>query len=410
MNLTEFSKIFKYLVKNNKKLIEEGKSPLAIGIEGSQGIGKTAILKSLAEEMGMTYVCLCLSELEEISDLTGFPLKEFKINELDEEGNIICSKWVPHDLIQTYFTKPCETYQITDEYRMSYATPAWLPKEENPNGTLLVLDDFTRGNSLFMQATMTLIQTGKYISWNLPKNTMIALSSNPDNGQFSVSSLDPAQKSRFINFEINFSIDSWASWAENNQIDSRAINFALSYHEELFKDENLTSTICPRSYTMFCNAISSIENWESPSSLVTVLQIANGCFGDKDGIIGTLFTTFINNKLDKLITPKDLLLKSWDSVKSEIESCVYTSDGKYRPDIAAILHTRLMNYCIYYFSQKNAKTSLVQDRLIEIIDASADKMLFSEDFIFDIIKTLVKLYPARTNKFMTNAKIMSKIL
>ncbi len=410
MNLTEFSKTFKYLVKNNIKLISQNKTPLAIGVEGSQGIGKTAILKSLAEELGMTYVQLNLAELEEVSDLIGFPLKEFKINELDESGNVTCSKWVAHDLISTYFNKPCESYKITDEYRMSYAPPAWLPKEENPNGVLLVLDDFTRGNSLFMQATMTLIQTGKYISWSLPKNTMIALSSNPDSGQFSVTSLDPAQKSRFINFKINFSIDSWSSWAEQNQVDERAINFALMYHTELFKEENLCSTICPRSYTMFCDAISGIENWESTSSLATIMQIASGCFEDKDNLIGTLFTTFINNKLDKLISPKDMLLKSWDKVKPEIEACVYDTNGVYRPNIAAVLHTRLMNYCIYYFSQPKAKTDLVQDRLIEIIDASQEKVLFSEDFIFDIIKTLMKMFPARTNKFMNNPKIISKIL
>ncbi|MDD7753392.1 MAG: hypothetical protein PUJ51_02640 [Clostridiales bacterium] len=45
---------------------------------------------------------------------------------------------------------------------MSYATPSWLPREENPNGTIIILDDYTRANSLFMQATMELICTGKY--------------------------------------------------------------------------------------------------------------------------------------------------------------------------------------------------------------------------------------------------------
>ena len=93
---------------------------------------------------------------------------------------------------------------------MSYATPSWLPREENPNGTIIILDDYTRANSLFMQATMELICTGKYSTWKLPENTTIVLSSNPDSGEHSVSSLDPAQKSRFINFPIRFNIDSWS--------------------------------------------------------------------------------------------------------------------------------------------------------------------------------------------------------
>ncbi|MBO7693464.1 MAG: hypothetical protein J6T10_12610 [Methanobrevibacter sp.] len=92
---------------------------------------------------------------------------------------------------------------------MSYAAPEWLPEEngEGKEGWILALDDYTRANSLFMQATMELIQNGKYISWNLPKNTTIVLSSNPDDGAYAVTSLDPAQRSRFINFPVKFSID-----------------------------------------------------------------------------------------------------------------------------------------------------------------------------------------------------------
>lgn len=105
---------------------------------------KTTVIKEFAEERGMTFVKLNLGELEEVGDLTGFPVKEFKINELDENGNVTATKWVAHDLLSTYFTKPCETYEITDESRMGYATPAWLPREENPNGVILLLDDYTR--------------------------------------------------------------------------------------------------------------------------------------------------------------------------------------------------------------------------------------------------------------------------
>ena len=37
-------------------------------------------------------------------------------------------------------------------------------------------------------------------------------------------------------------------------------------------------------------------------------------------------------------------------------------------------------------------------------------MLFSEDFLFDIIRTLMKKFPSRTNKFMLNKKIRSKVM
>ena len=410
ITLDEFKDIFKYLINNNKRLVEDGKYPIAIGIEGAAGLGKTTVLKDLADEMGMTCVKCNLAEFEEVSDLTGFPIKEYQI---DCDG---IQKWIPADLISNC---GCEEYQFTGETRMSYATPSWLPREENPNGTIIILDDYTRANSLFMQATMELICTGKYSTWSLPNNTTIVLSSNPDSGEYSVSSLDPAQKSRFINFPIRFNIDSWSKWAENNHIDGRAINFALSYSHEIFERDEPVQTINPRSYVTFCNAISGIPDWSQSESLAMIMNIAKGCFTDKDNIIGHLFTTFIANKLDKLVTPEDMLMKPWSTVKTQIKNCVYDDNGNYRPDVASVLHTRLLNYSLYYFEQKGAKTEVVQDRLLELIDAPDEVnakgekigcMLFSEDFLFDIIRTLMKKFPTRTNKFMLNKKIRSKVM
>ena len=107
-----------------------------------------------------------------------------------------------------------------------------------------------------------------------------------------------------------------------------------------------------------------------------------------------------------------MLLKPWNIIKPKIKNCVWDNNKNYRPDVASILHTRLLNYSRYYFSQPKAKTDVVQDRLIELIDASEDKdeMLFSEDLLFDIIRILIKEYPQRTNKFMLNPKIRKKLM
>lgn len=397
ITLDEFKDDIKYLIKNNKNLIEQGKKPIAIGIEGSAGLGKTSILQQIADEIGYGYVRLNLAELEEVSDLTGFPIKVYKT----EDG-----RWIPSDLVGKF----CDEVTFTGETRMSYAAPEWLPEEngEGKEGWILALDDYTRANSLFMQATMELIQNGKYISWNLPKNTTIVLSSNPDDGAYAVTSLDPAQRSRFINFPVKFSIDAWSQWAENQELDGRVINFAISYSHELFENGKQLATINPRSYTMFGNAISGITNWQSPDSLSMILSISKGCFNDPDNIVGSLFTTFIANNLDKLISPKDILLGKWDDIYPRIKKCVYDEQGNYKPAVAAILQTRLLNYSMYYFDQRGNKTEPVQDRILEILNSP--EMLFSEDILFNIIKTLCVKYPNRTNKWMLNTAIRKRIL
>lgn len=405
ITLEEFKDIFNYLLDNNKRLVDEGKNPTAVGILGDAGLGKTSVIQQIAEERGATFVKLNLSELEEVSDLTGFPIKEYKLKVKNSEGEFV-DTWVAHDLLDLYLRSACEDFELTDQVRMSYATPAWLPREENERGTILLLDDYSRANSLFMQAIMELICTGKYISWKLPKYTSIALSSNFDDGSYQVTSLDAAQLSRMVNFPIKFDIKAWAAWGEKVQLDNRALNFALMYSSEIFETEN--KTINPRSYTTFCNAISGLKDWSNTRDLATILNIAKGCFDDKENVVGHLFTMFIANKLDKLVSPERLLTGDWKEVSEEIKQCVYDEHGNYRPDIASVLSTRLLNYTSYYFEQKGSKSDPVQKRLLEIIDSP--DMLFSEDLIYNVIKQLATNYASRMNKVIIHPKIRKKLL
>lgn len=339
--------------------------------------------------------------------LTGFPIKEYEIiNENNE------TQWLSNDIVQTLSN--CSDLKFTGKSRMGYAPPAWLPTEFNPNGTIIFADDWNRCNSMVASAVMELINEGAYISWKLPKYTTLALSANPDNGEFNVTSMDSAILSRYVDFNIKFSIENFAEWAESYGMENRCQNFALYYSNELFdpNNPNHLDTINPRSYTTFTNIISGIQNWDKPESLALILNISKGCFHDQDNIVGSLFTNFIANKLDKLVSPEDMLLKKWERVKEEIESCVFDSDNNYHPEIAAVLHTRLLNYSVNYLANGN-KSDAVCERLVEMVDNSnsdKEKHLFSEDLLFSIIKTIVAKFPAKTNKLLLNPAIRKKIL
>ena len=404
MTLNEFKEVFTYLLDNNKQLEDKGLRPIAVGLEGEAGVGKTSIIEEIATERSMTMVKVNLAQLEEIGDLVGLPIKEYEVAWIDN-GNIKDKRWMSENQTKNLDSR----LKLTGRVRMAYAPPAWLPTEDNPNGIIVLLDDYTRANSMFMQATMEIINTASYISWNLPKYTSIVLTSNPDDGQFSVTSLDNAQKTRFINFNVKLNIEDWAKWAEEAEIDGRAINFELLYGNEIFKKHNGVQTVNPRSYTTFCKAISGLKDWNKPETLALILQISKGCFlNDKDNIIGNLFTTFIANKLDKLIQPKDMIELKWETLEPKMRECVY-DNGNFRPDIASILTIRLMNYILYLFSIKGAiKENVVYDRILEIVNN--DEMLFSEDLIFHLVKTLITKYPGRTGKLLMNATIRNKVV
>ena len=403
MTISEFTGVFNYLLDNNKELQEKGLTPIAIGLEGEAGIGKTTVVEEIAGKRNMTFCKISLSQLEEVGDLCGMPIKEVMLQWKTKDGEIK-TRWWP----ESNLSKVPQGITITNNMRTSYASPAWLPREENKNGCIVLLDDYTRAIPLFMQATMELINTASYVGWKLPKNTTIVLTTNPDDSSYSVSQLDNAQKTRFVNFNLKLNVNDWASWAEFNSIDSRCINFCLLYGDEIFKKHNNVQTINPRAYTTFCKAISGIKDWNDDSSLALILNISKGCFlNDKDNVVGTLFTTFISQKLDKLVQPKDMLMQKWETVEPKIHDCVYDGE-RFKTEIASILAIRLLNYIMYYFSQPGVKQDVVQDRLLDFIDNP--RKLFSDDLLFHIIKTAIGKYPGKTTKLLLNSKIRNKIV
>lgn len=315
-------------------------------------------------------------------------------------------QWIAPELIDSYVKAG---YHLTPETKMSYALPEWYKNIDPEKGLILLLDDASRALPNIIQACYELIYKQEMWSFKLPRNTTILLTTNPNNGDYNVNDVDEAGQSRMVNFNVKFDIESWAEWAEQNQLENRVINFLLSYHHELMDGKDThTHIMNARSYTMFGNIIGGIKDWSSSENLATILQIASGCFNDEDNIVGNLFTTFIANKLDRLISPQDMLLGDWKKVSKQIENCVYDDNGKPKPAVASILQTRLLNYTDYYFAKQSGKTDVVIDRLLEIIHAP--KMLFDEDIIFNLIKTLTVKYPNRMNKALFNSEIRQKIL
>ena len=399
INPNQAKRLLNHFIDTNRMLQDAGQSPVAIGLTGQHGIGKTDIVEQVAKERNMGFVKLSLHELEEVGDLVGYPVKEYRI--INKETNK--GVWVAADMLESVNDAK---WKKTPKSRMAYAKPAWVP-EFNENGTILLLDDYARSSQMLVQATMELIKEGKYVSWSLPKYTTVVLTANPDNGEFNVCSLDSAQKTRFADYNLEFEIDSWAKWAEAANIDSRAINFALNYSQDLFYEKNGVTIACPRSYVTFVKAISSIKDWKK--DLALILLISKGCFDDKDNAVGTIFTTFVKNGYDKLISPKDVFMQGWDTVQGKLKKAIYGEGddfSNYNAAIASMMSTRLVNWLNVYFNTKGYESKPIVERLTELFNSH----LFSEDLMFHIIKTSISNHPQQLAKLMQNPEITQKIV
>ena len=381
LNIDELKAFLGHMVKNNQFIQAQGKVPVAVNIEGDAGLGKTSSLMQLAKEMNMAVIKLNLSQIEELGDLVGFPFKEFEVENKDG-----AKKWVQETLLETYVKGG---FRPTSQSRMSHAAPEWIQGQQE--GGFLILDDYTRADQRFMQATMELIDRQEYISWKLPKNWHIVLTTNPDNGDYNVTSLDIAQKTRFISTEVKFDASVWARWAESVGIDGRCINFLL------MNPEVVTTSVNPRAITTFFNSISSIPKFED--ELPVIQMIGEGSVGPE---VSSLFTMFINNQMDKIIPPHEVLTNTNESYVIGALNSVIGAGDSFRADISSVMATRIINYCLVHAQEKSVPDAMV-NRMIRLL---TDCDSFSDDLKYFMVKEIVNGNKTKWQKLMMNAQVV----
>lgn len=361
LNVEQLKDFLSHVVNNNRFLQERGKLPAAVEIVGDSGIGKTSSVLQLSKELGLPVVKLNLAQIEELGDLVGFPIRQFEVL---KDGK---SEWVDEHAVHEY-TK--EGYKFTGQNRMSYCAPEWIAGKTK--GGFLLLDDWNRADNRFIQAVMELVDRQQYISWTLPKDWHILLTANPDDGEYMVNAIDDAQATRFISANVKFDIHCWGRWAEAEGIDGRCINFLLMHPELVSKKVN------PRSITTFFNGISSIKNFEENLPLIQL--IGEGSVGQE---FAHMFTLFINNRLDKLIGPEDILFNpDTENIVNRLRNNIGIKE-KYRADIASTLATRIVNYSLWFAESKPVNNDLV-NRISDLITAE----IFTNDLKYTIARNI----------------------
>ena len=409
LNIDELKGFVNHIIENNRFLQKENKPPVAIEVVGESGIGKTSTIVELAKENNLDFVKLNLAQIEELGDLVGFPVRQFQMYKevkvkpsndglnytaaqraaaSKDVANMTTKKvgqWVDELAVSEYLKNG---FKMTGKNRMSYCAPEWI--SDKKQGGILLLDDWNRADVRFIQAVMELIDRQTYISWSLPKDWHIILTANPDNGDYMVNSIDSAQKTRYITANLKFDVDVWARWAEEASIDTRCINFLLLNPELVTQETNA------RSITTFFNSISSFDSFEDNLSMIQM--IGEGSVGSE---FASMFTMFINNRLDKIVTPKELLTDQDESkIINRLKSSIGTGDS-YRADIASILATRLANYSIVY-SKENSVTADIVTRLEKLCTGD----YFTNDLKYLVVRTIYNGARQKFNKLMMKPQIV----
>ena len=368
MNTKELLSTLDYIYNNNLKLQENGKVPITVNVEGEAGIGKTSSIKDFFSKKGLGFIKINLAQIEDKGDLLGFPIREFQLT----DGN-----WVNEFNVN-------KNLDLNGKSRTNYCPPSWAEEaSKHKEGGILFIDDWTRADGRIIQALMEFLVEQEYISFKLPNKWSIFLSSNPEDSEYSVTDLDPAQKTRFLKFKLNFDANTWGEWAFKNGINETLINFALMNKEcfeyKMEKDKNnklvnVKNSINPRLMTLFFNSINYIEDFSKHTELIS--KIASDSVGD---YIGSMLINFINKKLDKIPNVENLLNDNThrDAI-NDLENII-NRDKEFDSALSSIINNRLLLYI-----NGNPKMKFREDQIIRLLKSS----LFTEDLKFRLVNEI----------------------
>jgi hypothetical protein len=164
----------------------------------------------------------------------------------------------------------------------------------------------------------------------------------------------------------------------------------------LFNPELITERYNARAFVTFFNAIATIEDFEK--NLPMIQMLGEGAIGPE---ASTLFTAFINNKLDKIISPKDLITHTNESYVIGLLNDSVNVAGNFRADISSVIATRVINFCSA-LADSNKVDQAVINRLIKL---TTDCEGFNDDLKYYIIKELIGNHKVKFAKLLNNVQV-----
>ncbi len=199
------------------KLIDK---QLPVFIWGAPGIGKSSIVKQIAQTKGLDFLDLRLSLLDP-TDLKGIPF----FNAETKEG--------------------------------VWAKPSFLPSDPDSKG-ILFLDEINTAPPAVQASAYQLILDRKVGEYELPKGWSIVAAGNRENDRGVVYKMPPPLANRFVHFEMEVDFEDWKAWAYQAGIESAIIGY-LAY------DKSMLFTFDPTSNE---KAFATPRSWEYVDSIV----------------------------------------------------------------------------------------------------------------------------------------------
>lgn len=179
-------------LKNSLESLINSKVPVFIW--GNPGVGKSSLVKQIANEKNMNFIDLRLSLLDP-TDLRGIPFFQ------------------------------SETKSAV------WAKPEFLPDTNSQEEGILFLDEINSAPPTIQAAAYQLILDRKIGEYTLPLNYAIIAAGNYETDRGVTYRMPTPLANRFVHLDFDLDFNEWKKWAYASNIDTRIISF-LSYKSE----------------------------------------------------------------------------------------------------------------------------------------------------------------------------------
>jgi MoxR-like ATPase len=189
-------------------------------------VGKTDLVREIADETGRKLIILILSQMEP-GDLIGLPAR--------------------------------------DEGKTVFLKPDWWPESDE---TIVLLDEINRAHRSIRNAIMQLLIDRRIHNHILPSGTWLIAAMNPPDDEYDQAELitDPAFISRFFILEVNPDPDEWIEWAEKEGVHESVREFIRNYPEFLSSSRSVSLRAelkpSPRSWYKLGKVLSVLDDEE----------------------------------------------------------------------------------------------------------------------------------------------------
>ena len=243
-------------------------------VSGKHGIGKSAMIKSIADDLGGVCITIEGGTLKE-GEITGLPY-QYK----DDEGKIKF-RFLPYYAVERIQNEEKRLFEeaggrIDDlvaltgdenRYAMNNLTP-----EERVNAikngkvhpVIIFIDEINRTENTVYKELMNILLTRSVNGYNFPWWVLFVGAMNPStqNSVYATNEMDPAQLDRFLKIKVGDSSSEWLKYGKNTGISQSILTFikdnpkCLSSNDKELSDEE-KPTPSPRGWDMVDTLLSS---------------------------------------------------------------------------------------------------------------------------------------------------------